>query len=76
MEDPTIRSWRCNTKVMLTDKTDLVFTDQPWNVNYGGVKEDNTQRYQLNNIEIRWKNTLEWTEVFYILKVYSSKKIL
>lgn len=38
---------------MLTDKTDLVFTDQPWNVNYGGVKEDNTQRYQLNNIEIR-----------------------
>lgn len=38
------------TKVMLTDKADLVFTDPPWNVNYGGVKEDNPQGYKLRTI--------------------------
>lgn len=38
------------TKVMLTDKADLVFTDPPWNVNYGGVKEDNPQGYKPRTI--------------------------
>lgn len=38
------------TKVMLTDKVDLVFTDPPWNVNYGGVKEDNPQGYKPRTI--------------------------
>lgn len=38
------------TNLMLTDKADLVFTDPPWNVNYGGVREDNPQGYKQRTI--------------------------
>lgn len=38
------------TKVMLTDKADLVFTDPPWNVNYGGARENNPQGYKQRTI--------------------------
>lgn len=38
------------TKVMLTDKADLVFTDPPWNVNYGSVNKDNIQGYKPRKI--------------------------
>lgn len=37
-------------KLMNGEKADMVFTDPPWNVNYGAVKEDNAMGYKVRTI--------------------------
>jgi DNA modification methylase len=36
--------------LMAGNKADMVFTDPPWNVNYGAVKDDNAQGYKPRTI--------------------------
>ena len=40
----------CVTKLMNGKKADMVFTDPPWNVNYGDCKEGNAQGYKPRKI--------------------------
>lgn len=37
-------------KLMNNQKADMIFTDPPWNVNYGAVKPDNAQGYTTRKI--------------------------
>ena len=37
-------------KLMNNQKADMIFTDPPWNVNYGAVKPDNSQGYTTRKI--------------------------
>lgn len=37
-------------KLMNNQKADMIFTDPPWNVNYGAVKSDNPQGYTTRKI--------------------------
>lgn len=37
-------------KLMNNQKSDMIFTDPPWNVNYGAVKPDNSQGYTTRKI--------------------------
>ena len=37
-------------KLMNNQKSDMIFTDPPWNVNYGAVKPDNLQGYRTRKI--------------------------
>lgn len=38
-------------KLMGDEKADMVFTDPPWNVNYGAVKKGNAQGYRVRTIK-------------------------
>ena len=49
-------------KLMDGDLADMVFTDPPWNVNYGGVKEDNPQGYKPRTILNDFMGTEDFRE--------------
>jgi DNA modification methylase len=43
-------------------QADMVFTDPPWNVNYGAIKEGNAQGYKVRKILNDHKSDDEWLE--------------
>lgn len=49
-------------KLMRADRADMVFTDPPWNVNYGAVEEDNAQGYKPRLIMNDFMGTSEFKE--------------
>jgi hypothetical protein len=49
-------------KLMGGAKADMVFTDPPWNVNYGAVDEDNAQGYKPRTILNDFMGTKEFRE--------------
>ena len=55
----------CVSTLMDGDKADMVFTDPPWNVNYGAVKEDNAQGYKPRTILNDFMGTEEFKEFMY-----------
>lgn len=52
-------------KLMGGDKADMVFTDPPWNVNYGDVKGDNPQGYKPRTILNDFMGTEEFKEFMF-----------
>ena len=51
--------------LMGADKADMVFTDPPWNVNYGDVKGDNPQGYKPRTILNDFMGTEEFKNFMY-----------
>ena len=47
------------------DKADMAFTDPPWNVNYGAVKEGNAQGYKPRTILNDFMGTEDFKEFMY-----------
>lgn len=56
-------------RLMGGEKADMVFTDPPWNVNYGAVKEDNAMGYKPRTILNDHMETDEFKE--FMLKSFS-----
>lgn len=52
-------------KLMAGDKADMVFTDPPWNVNYGAVKEGNAQGYKPRTILNDFMGTDDFKDFMY-----------
>ena len=52
-------------KLMGDDMADMVFTDPPWNVNYGNVKGDNPQGYKPRTILNDFMGTEEFKDFMY-----------
>ena len=57
-------------QLMNGDKADMAFTDPPWNVNYGAVKEGNAQGYKPRTILNDFMGTEDFKEFMY--KAFSS----
>ena len=49
-------------KLMNGEKADMVFTDPPWNVNYGAMEDDNPQGYKPRTILNDFMGTEEFKE--------------
>lgn len=52
-------------KLMNGEKADMVFTDPPWNVNYGDMKKDNPQGYKPRKILNDFMGTEEFKEFMF-----------
>lgn len=52
-------------KLMGDDMADMVFTDPPWNVNYGAVDKDNAQGYKPRTIINDFMGTEEFKEFMF-----------
>lgn len=52
-------------RLMSGEKVGMVFTDPPWNVNYGDVEEGNAQGYKPRKIMNDFMGTLEFKEFMY-----------
>ena len=52
-------------KLMDGDKADMAFTDPPWNVNYGAVKEGNAQGYKPRTIMNDFMGTEEFKDFMF-----------
>jgi len=52
-------------KLMGGDKADMVFTDPPWNVNYGDIKGDNPQGYKPRTILNDFMGTEEFKDFMF-----------
>lgn len=52
-------------KLMDNDKAHMVFTDPPWNVNYGAVKEGNLQGYKPRSILNDFMGTEDFKEFMF-----------
>lgn len=52
-------------KLMGDDMADMVFTDPPWNVNYGAVEKDNAQGYKPRTIINDFMGTEEFKEFMF-----------
>lgn len=52
-------------KLMADDMADMVFTDPPWNVNYGAVEKDNAQGYKPRTIINDFMGTEEFKEFMF-----------
>lgn len=52
-------------KLMDGDKADMVFTDPPWNVNYGAVQDGNAQGYKPRTIMNDFMGTEDFKEFMY-----------
>jgi DNA modification methylase len=50
------------TRLMGDDKAHLIWTDPPWNVNYGAVDEGNQQGYKVRTIMNDHMNEGQWDE--------------
>lgn len=57
-------------QLMNGEKADMAFTDPPWNVNYGAVKEGNAQGYKPRTILNDFMGTEDFKEFMY--KAFSS----
>ena len=57
-------------RLMDGEKADMVFTDPPWNVNYGSVKEGNAQGYKPRTILNDFMGTAEFKD--FMLSAFSS----
>ena len=57
-------------QLMNGDKADMAFTDPPWNVNYGAVKEGNAQGYKPRTILNDFMGTEDFKE--FMFKAFSS----
>lgn len=55
----------CVSILMDGDKADMGFTDPPWNVNYGAVKEGNAQGYKPRTILNDFMGTEDFKEFMY-----------
>jgi DNA modification methylase len=55
----------CVSILMDGDKADIAFTDPPWNVNYGAVKEGNAQGYKPRTILNDFMGTEDFKEFMY-----------
>jgi len=62
-------SKECVERLMDGDKADMGFTDPPWNVNYGAVKEGNNMGWKPRTILNDFMGTDEFKEFMY--KVFS-----
>jgi len=64
-------------KLMNGEKADMVFTDPPWNVNYGAVKEGNPMGYKPRTILNDSMSTEDFKDfmgsVFAVMAMYSKK---
>lgn len=64
-------------KLFKKDKSDMVFTDPPWNVNYGAVKEDNAMGYKPRTIMNDHMSTDDFKDFmnssFAMMSAYSKK---
>ena len=52
-------------KLMAGEKADMVFTDPPWNVNYGNVDDDNPQGYKSRTIMNDFMGTEEFKDFMF-----------
>lgn len=52
-------------KLMGDEKADMVFTDPPWNVNYGAVEDDNAQGYKPRTILNDFMGTEQFKEFMF-----------
>ena len=52
-------------KLMGGQLADMVFTDPPWNVNYGAVKKDNAQGYKTRTIKNDFMGTEDFKKFMY-----------
>ena len=57
-------------QLMNGDKADMAFTDPPWNVNYGAIKEGNPQGYKPRTILNDFMGTEDFKE--FMFKAFSS----
>ncbi len=57
-------------KLMNGDKADMAFTDPPWNVNYGAIKDGNPQGYKPRTILNDFMGTEDFKE--FMFKAFSS----
>ena len=55
----------CVSTLMDGDKADMAFTDPPWNVNYGAVREGNPQGYKPRTILNDFMGTEDFKEFMY-----------
>jgi DNA modification methylase len=65
------------SKLMNGEKADMVFTDPPWNVNYGAVKEGNAMGYKPRTIMNDSMSTSDFKDfissAFAMMAMYSKK---
>jgi len=59
----------CVEKLMAGEKADMAFTDPPWNVNYGAVREGNPQGYKPRTILNDFMGTEDFKE--FMFKAFS-----
>ena len=64
-------------KLLKDERADMVFTDPPWNVNYGAVKEDNPMGYKPRTIMNDHMSTEDFKDfmgsAFSMMAMYSKK---
>lgn len=62
-------SRECVERLMDGDKADMAFTDPPWNVNYGAIKDGNAQGYKPRTILNDFMGTEDFKD--FMFKVFS-----
>lgn len=63
-------------KLMNGEKADMVFTDPPWNVNYGDIEEDNPQGYKARKILNDYMPTEEFKNFMFMAFRNMNKNIV